>query len=83
MKCNNIFVIIGAYTDERGYTDLTQPKVFQAKRQAVKYLKSLYKEYNRDYAESIVEIDFNNDKLSVVFDDTSEVYEIIELKENN
>lgn len=83
MKCNSLFVIIGAYTDERGYTDLIKPQVFQAKRKAMKYLKSLYKEYNRDYSESIVEIDFKDDRLSVVFDDTSEVYEIIELNKEN
>lgn len=84
MKSNSIFVIIGAYTDERGYTDLTKPVVFKAKRQAVKHLKGLYKEYNRDYSDSIVEIEFDNDRLSVVFDDTSEVYEIIKIeKENN
>lgn len=83
MKSNSIFIIIGAYTDERGYTDLTKPQVFRAKRQAVKHLKGLYKEFNRDYKESIVEIEFDNNRLSVVFDDTSEVYEIIEIKENN
>lgn len=83
MKSNSIFVIIGAYTDERGYTDLTKPQVFKAKRQAVKHLKSLYKEYTRDYSDSIVEIEFDKEKLAVAFDATSECYEIIEIKKEN
>ena len=80
MKCNKLFIIIGAYTDERGYTDLTKPQVFKAKRTALKYLKSMYKEYIRDYSDSIVEIEFDKEKLAVAFDATSECYEIIELE---